>query len=64
MSSKGKLDIFVADSGIAEAVTLDNITEKHFDKTFGRCTCNFVHRAEGTSIHVQRLSVLIGFIAG
>ncbi len=35
MASKGRLDILVANSGFSEAATLDDITEEHFDRTFG-----------------------------
>ncbi len=66
MASKGKLDILVANSGFSEAATLDDITEEHFDKTFGT-------NARATLFTVQKALplmagggavVLIGSIAG
>ena len=66
MASKNKLDILVANSGLSEAAMLDDITETHFDRTFGlnaRATLFTVQKAisqmtSGGSI------VLIGSIAG
>ncbi len=65
-AGKGRLDILVANSGIAEPSRLEEITEEHFDRTFdvnARATLFTVQKAiplmsEGGTI------VLIGSIAG
>ncbi len=46
-ASKGRLDVLVANSGVAEPVALDKITEKQFDKTFDL-------NARGTLFTVQK----------
>ncbi len=66
MASKGKLDILVANSGFSEAATLDDITEEHFDKTFGinaRATLFTVQKAVPLMTAGGTI-VLIGSIAG
>ncbi len=66
MASKGKLDILVANSGFSEAATLDDITEEHFDKTFGlnaRATLFTVQKAVPMMTRGGTV-VLIGSIAG
>ncbi len=66
MASKGKLDILVASSGFSEAATLDDITEEHFDKTFGinaRATLFTVQKALPLMAGGGTV-VLIGSIAG
>ncbi len=66
MASKGKLDILVANSGFSEAATLDDITEEHFDKTFGinaRATLFTVQKAVPLMTGGGTI-VLIGSIAG
>jgi NAD(P)-dependent dehydrogenase (short-subunit alcohol dehydrogenase family) len=63
---KGKLDILIANSGLSEPLSLENITEEHYDKTFdlnARATLFTVQKAlplmpRGATI------VLIGSIAG
>lgn len=65
-ASKGRLDILVMSSGFSEAATLDDITDEHFDKTFGlnaRATLFTMQKAlplmtSGSTV------VLIGSIAG
>ncbi len=65
-ASRGRLDILIANSGFAEAVTLDEITEAHFDRTFdlnARAVLFTVQKAlplmaQGGTV------VLIGSIAG
>ncbi len=66
MASKGKLDILVANSGFSEAAMLDDITEVHFDKTFGtnaRATLFTVQKAVPLMTGGGTI-VLIGSIAG
>ena len=66
MASKGRLDIIVANSGFSEAAMLDDITEEHFDKTFGlnaRATLFTVQKAVPLMTGGGAI-VLIGSIAG
>ena len=66
MAGKGRLDILVANSGFAEVAALDDITEEHFDKTFGlnaRATLFTVQRAVPL-MTAGGTVVLIGSIAG
>lgn len=66
MTSKGRLDILVANSGFSEAVTLDDITEEHFDRTFNinaRATLFTVQKALPLMTGGGTI-VLIGSIAG
>ncbi len=65
-ASKGRLDILVANSGFSEASTLSDITEEHFDKTFGlnaRATLFTVQKAVPLMVGGGTV-VLIGSIAG
>ena len=62
----GRLDILVAGAGIAEPSKLDDITEAHFDKTFGlnaRATLFTVQKAVPL-MAAGGAVVLIGSIAG
>ena len=65
-ASKGRLHILVANTGFAEAATLDEITEAHFDKTFdtnARATLFTVQKALPLMTGGGTI-VLIGSIAG
>lgn len=65
-SKKGKLDILVANSGVAEHSPLESITEEHYDKTFdlnARATLFTVQKAVPLMSDSAAI-VLIGSIAG
>lgn len=66
VASKGRLDTLVVSSGFSEAAMLDDITEEHFDKTFGlnaRATLFTVQKAVPLMAGGGTI-VLIGSIAG
>jgi NAD(P)-dependent dehydrogenase (short-subunit alcohol dehydrogenase family) len=47
---KGKIDVLFASAGQGELATLEQVTEEHFDKTFGlQRPRHSIHRAEGAA---------------
>jgi NAD(P)-dependent dehydrogenase (short-subunit alcohol dehydrogenase family) len=48
---KGQIDILFASAGQGEFATLEQVTEEHFDKTFGlNVPWHALHRAEGAAV--------------
>ena len=53
---KGRIDVLFASAGTGEFAPIGEVTEEHFDKTFGERPGNALHRAEGPAA-VQRRRV-------
>jgi len=65
-SEQGRIDILVVNAGLAEHAPLEDISEEHFDRTFGLNVRALVFAAQG-AIDLMRPGgtiVLIGSIAG
>lgn len=65
-SERGRVDVLVVNSGIAEFSTLDTITPDHFDRTFGLNVRSLLFAMQGA---IELMSeggtvILIGSIAG
>lgn len=65
-SEQGRIDILVVNTGLAEYAPLEDISEDHFDKTFGLNVRSLVFGAQGAIDLMQPggTIVLIGSIAG
>jgi len=65
-SEKGRIDILVVNAGISEYAPLKDISEDHFDRTFGLNVRSLVFAAQGAIELMQPGSaiVLVGSIAG
>jgi len=65
-SERARIDVLVINAGLSEYAPLENITEDHFDRTFGLNVRSLVFAAQG-AIDLMRHGgtiVLIGSIAG
>jgi len=65
-SEQGRIDVLVVNAGLSEYAPLEDISEDHFDRTFGLNVRAFVFAAQGAIDIMQRGAtiVLIGSIAG
>ncbi len=65
-SEQGRLDVLVVNAGISEYAPLEDISEDHFDRTFGLNVRSLVFAAQGAIELMQPggTIVLIGSIAG
>lgn len=65
-SEQGRVDILVVNAGISEYAPLEDISEDHFDRTFGLNVKSLVFAAQGAIDMMQTggTIVLIGSIAG
>jgi NAD(P)-dependent dehydrogenase (short-subunit alcohol dehydrogenase family) len=65
-SEQGRIDILVVNAGISEYAPLQDISENHFDRTFGLNVRSLVFAAQGAVDLMQPggTIVLIGSIAG
>lgn len=65
-SEQGRIDVLVVNAGLSEYAPLEDVTEDHFDRTFGLNVRSLVFAAKG-AINLMRPGgtiVLIGSIAG
>lgn len=65
-SEQGRIDVLVVNAGLSEHAQLEDITEDHFDRTFGLNVRSLLFAAQG-AIDMMRPGgaiVLIGSIAG
>lgn len=65
-SEKSRIDVLVVNAGLSEYATLQDVSEEHFDRTFGLNVRALVFAAQG-AIELMRPGatiVLIGSIAG
>jgi NAD(P)-dependent dehydrogenase (short-subunit alcohol dehydrogenase family) len=65
-SEQGRIDVLVVNAGLSEYAPLEDISEDHFDRTFGLNVRSLVFAAQG-AIELMRPGatiVLIGSIAG
>jgi NAD(P)-dependent dehydrogenase (short-subunit alcohol dehydrogenase family) len=65
-SEQGRIDILVVNAGLSEYAPLEDISEDHFDRTFGLNVRSLVFAAQGSIDLMQPggAIVLIGSIAG
>ncbi|TCM52587.1 NAD(P)-dependent dehydrogenase (short-subunit alcohol dehydrogenase family) [Rhizobium sp. PP-F2F-G48] len=65
-SEQGRIDILVINAGLSEYAPLEDISEDHFDRTFGLNVRSLVFAAQGAVNLIQPggTIVLIGSIAG
>ncbi|MFA6154146.1 SDR family NAD(P)-dependent oxidoreductase [Mesorhizobium sp.] len=65
-SEQGRIDVLVVNAGLSEHARLEDISEDHFDKTFGLNVRSLVFAAKGAVNLMQPggTIVLIGSIAG
>lgn len=65
-SEQGRIDVLVINAGLSEYAPLEDISEDHFDRTFGLNVRSLVFAAQGAIDIMQRggTIVLIGSIAG
>ncbi|WP_312407975.1 SDR family oxidoreductase [Rhizobium sp.] len=65
-SEKGRIDVLVVNAGISEYAPLEDISEDHFDRTFGLNVRSLAFAAQGAAELMQPggTIVLIGSIAG
>lgn len=65
-SEQGRIDVLVVNAGLSEYAPLEDISEDHFDRTFGLNVRSLVFSAQGAIELMQAGStiVLIGSIAG
>src|ERR687889_1405066 len=65
-SERGRLDILVVNAGLSEHATLDQVTQEHFDRTFGLNVRSllFASQAGAGIMGAGGAIVLIGSIAG
>ncbi|ACL59178.1 SDR family NAD(P)-dependent oxidoreductase [Methylobacterium nodulans] len=65
-SERSRLDILVVNAGLSEHATLDQVTQEHFDRTFGLNVRSllFASRAGAGMMGAGGAIVLIGSIAG
>jgi NAD(P)-dependent dehydrogenase (short-subunit alcohol dehydrogenase family) len=65
-SEQGQIDVLVINAGLSEYAPLDDISEDHFDRTFGLNVRSLVFAAQGAVDLMQSggTIVLIGSIAG
>ncbi|MBZ9675436.1 SDR family NAD(P)-dependent oxidoreductase [Mesorhizobium sp. ES1-1] len=65
-AEQGRIDILVVNAGLAEHARLEDVSEDHFDKTFGLNVRSLVFAAKSAVdlMHPGAAIVLIGSIAG
>jgi NAD(P)-dependent dehydrogenase (short-subunit alcohol dehydrogenase family) len=65
-SEQGRIDVLVVNAGLSEYAPLEDISEDHFDRTFGLNVRSLVFAAQGAVNLIQPggTIVLIGSIAG
>lgn len=65
-SERGRIDVLVVNAGLSEYASLDEISEDHFDRTFGLNVRSLVFAVQGAIDIMQpgATIVLIGSIAG
>jgi NAD(P)-dependent dehydrogenase (short-subunit alcohol dehydrogenase family) len=63
-SEQGRIDVLVVNAGLSEYAPLEDISEEHFDRTFGLNVRSLVFAAQGAIDIMQAGGVLIGSIAG
>ena len=66
IKTKGQIDIVVANAGVAEAFSLENVTEEHFDKLFDLNVKGLVFTVQKALPFLNNNSsiILMGSVAG